>query len=161
MQSINKLLDAETYTSLDCYEAEKQITTLLSCLSFLAGYRMVSIKTINYEEMRNSQAYFLHKYTSLGISAKSEINSEHVNYTEEPINTDAVLLFNGHYSKSINLFPFVIDFNALAFEEGGVKICFFTSRNLEDEILDYRFLDDNSEINIEFKSIYKSVIKRI
>jgi len=157
MQSISKRYDNETYTSLDCYEAEKQLTTVLQGLNFLAAYRMVSIKAINYEEMRNTQKFYLHKYTSLGISMKSGINPEHVNYTEEPINTSAVLLFSGqNYSNSINLFPFVIDLNALTFE-GGVKICFYTSRNLEDESLNYHFLDNNQIENLASKNIIQTL----
>jgi len=158
MQSINVLLDTETYTSLDCYEAEKNLTTILEGLVFLAAYRMVSIKAISYEEMRNSQSYYLHSYTTLGISVKSEINPERINYTEEPINTDAILLFKskGNYSQSINLSPFVIDLNALTFE-GGVKICFYSCRKLEDESLNYRFLDNNEIENIVFKDINKSI----
>lgn len=158
MQEINSIFDAETFTSLDCFEAEKQLTTLLSVLNFLSSYRMVSIKAINYEEMRNSQARYLHNYTDLGINVKSEINPDRINYTDEPINTDAVLLFKGRYNHSINLFPFVIDLNALTFE-AGVKICFYSSRNLEDDSLDYRFLENNEIENIVFNNIRKVILE--
>ena len=158
MQIINGILDAETYTSLDCFEAEKQLTSLLSGLNFLSAYRMVSIKAINYEAMRNSQARYLHNYTALGINVKSEINPDRINYTDQPINTDAVLLFKGQYNHSINLFPFVIDLNALTFE-GGVKICFYSSRNLEDDSLDYRFLENNDIENIVFNNIRKAILE--
>jgi hypothetical protein len=156
MHDINKLLDTETFTSIDCYEAEKQLTTILEGLVFLALYRMVSIKAIKYEEMRNSKSYYLHTISTLGISVKSELNPEGINYTEEPINTDAILLFQGNYRQSINLFPFVIDLNALTME-GGVKICFYSSRKLEDDSLNYRFLDNNKIENIVYKHIHKSI----
>ena len=152
--SLNKLLDTDTFSPLDCFEAEKQLTTILASLNFLSTYKMVSVKAINYEELRNNKPFYLHKYTSLGFNTKSEINPEKVNYTNEPVNTDAILLFKGNYRQSLNLFPFVIDLNALTFE-GGVKICFYISRNLEDDSLNYRFIENNKIENIEFKNIHK------
>ena len=154
IRTLNKLLDTDTFSPLDCFNAEKQLTTILTNLNFLSTYKMVSVKTINYEELRNNKPFYLHKYTTLGFNNKSEINAEKVNYTNEPVNTDAILLFKGNYRQSINLFPFVIDLNALTFE-GGVKICFYISRNLEDDSLNYRFLENNKIENIEFKNIHK------
>ena len=150
------VLDSEKFTSLDCFEAEKQLTTILTSLNFLTKYRMVSMKAINYEAIRNEKAYYLHNYTALGINMKSEVNPERVNYTHEPINTNAILLFKGNYSNSINLFPFVIDWNALTFE-GGTKICFYASRELEDDSLNYRFLENNEIENIIFKNADKTL----
>jgi hypothetical protein len=147
LQSINLLLDKSSYTTPDCSEAESQLTIVLETLKFLAGYKMVSIKSIGYFEMRNSKPHYLYNYTALGIDIKSNVNQERVNYAEAPINTDAVLLYKGSYQQNLNLFPFIIDVNALAFE-GGAKICFYSSHDNADGSLNYNFLEDNSIVNI-------------
>lgn len=147
LQSINRLLDKSVYTIADCSAAESQLTTVLEALKFLANYKMVSIKSIGYFEMRNSKPHYLYNYTALGIDSKSNINQERVNYAEAPINTDAVLLYKGSYQQNLNLFPFIIDVNALAFE-GGAKICFYACHDNRDGSLNYNFLEDNSLVNI-------------
>jgi len=155
MQSLTEM-NPDNYALLDCYKAEKQLTIILENLAFLAAYRMVSTKTISYEETRNSQSHYLHRYASLGISVKKETNPEKLNYTNEPINSDAVLFFKGHYRQNINLFPFVIDLNSLKFQE-DVLICFYSHRDLDDDSLNYRFLEQNEIENIVFKDIHKSI----
>lgn len=142
----DKLLD-KSFTIADCVDAESNLTTVLETLKFLANYKMVSIKSIGYFEMRNSKPHYLHNYTALGIDSKSNINQERVNYAEVPINTDAVLLYKGNYQQNLNLFPFIIDVNALAFE-GGAKICFYACQDNANGSLNYNFLEDNSIVNI-------------
>ncbi len=140
-------MDTSSYAIEDCIEAESNLTAVLETLKFLVNYKMVSIKSIGYLEMRNSQPHYLYNYTALGVDIKSNINQERVNYAEAPINTDAVLLYRGSYQQNVNLFPFVIDVNALAFE-GGAKICFYACHNNADGSLNYTFLEDNSIVNI-------------
>jgi hypothetical protein len=147
LQAIDKLLDSSSYTMEDCTGAESNLITVLETLKFLVNYKMVSIKSIGYLEMRNSQPHYLYNYTALGVDIKSNINQERVNYAEAPITTDAVLLYRGSYQQNVNLFPFVIDVNALAFE-GGAKICFYACHNNTDGSLNYNFLEDNSIVNI-------------
>lgn len=155
LQAINDKLDRATFTLLDCFEAENQLTSVLVTLIFLADYKMVSIKNIGYDEMRNNPPRFLHYYAALGMDSKFNINSERMNYVEAPISTDAILLYKGRYQESVNLFPFIIDFNALTFE-GGTKICFYSFRDMEDGSLNYRFLEDNGVENIVFRNTLKS-----
>ena len=150
IHEISEELEKNKYSLMDCFSIERQLTTILEKLSFLANYKMVSIKNIIYEEVRNQQPRYLHRFAALGIDAKSNVNSERVNYTEFPISSDAILLFRGRYQDSINLFPFIIDYNALTFESGA-KICFYYSRKFEDNSLNFRFLEDNSVQNIEYK----------
>jgi hypothetical protein len=89
----------------------------------------------------------LYNYTALGIDTKLNINQNRVNYAEAPTNTDAILLYKASYQENLNLFPFVIDANALAIEDGA-KICFYASHNNTDGSLNYNFLEDNSTVNI-------------
>ena len=117
---------------------------------------MVSIKRINYQQVRNTDPHYLHRYTALGIDSKANVNAEKMMYTPETVHTDAVLLFKGkNYQHNINLFPFVVDYNALTFEHGA-KICFYRSNNISDDSLEYLFLEDNSIRFLECRDILDS-----
>ena len=105
--------------------------------------------------MRNSKPHYLYNCTALGIDLAFKINPETVNYQEIPINTDAVLLYKGSYQQHINLFPFIIDENALKLE-GGSKICFYAFHNLNDDSLNYNFMEDNSMVSIVNTGTLKS-----
>jgi hypothetical protein len=129
LQAVNNLLDDSSFTLQDCSNAENNLTIVLTALNFLAGYKMMSIKNIGYSEMRNTKPHYLYNYTDLvGIDSKANKTQgqEKVRYEEVPINTDAVLLYKESYRQNLNLFPFIIDMNALSVA-GGQKICFLRS----------------------------------
>jgi hypothetical protein len=155
LKDINDSLDKSQSASDSCFDAETQLTTFLVTLNFLALYKMVSIKSIAYDEVRNSPPRYLHNYAVLGIDSKSNMNSAKINYAYSPINTDAILLYKGEYHESVNLFPFIVDINALTFEE-GVKICFYASRDFNDGSLNYTSLENNQPVNVTFKNTLKS-----
>lgn len=136
-----------TVNAADVLAAEESLTAVLEALNFLVNYQMVSIRNIGYYETRNTKPYFLYHYTALGVDSKSNINQERFTYAESPTTTDAVLLYKGTYNQGVNLYPFVIDVNALAFE-GGARICFYACRNYADDSLQYQFLEDNSTVSI-------------
>lgn len=154
LQEIQARFDKSQCELSDCFVVERQLSQLLRSLHFLAAYRMVSIKTIAYDEMRNSPPRYLHTFTALGIDSKFNVNTERVNYVDAPITTDAILLFKGRYNQSINLFPFIIDVNALTFESGA-KVCFYNGQDFNDNSLNYRFLEDNSLVNVAYTGIHK------
>ena len=161
-QAIKKL--QQTYIKLeknkqrlpDCFLAERQLTKVLEKFSFLASYRMVSIKDVKYEEDRRKKRNYWHRYAALGIDSKFNINSERVNYTVDTVSTDAILLYKDRYQESVNLFPFIIDINALTFENGS-KICFYHSKQLEDDSLNFCFLEDNAIENISYQATLEKV----
>ena len=154
LKALQITLDKAQFTLADCYTAERQLTYILEKLAFLASYRMVSIKNITYNEMRNAPPRYLHSYTMLGIDSKRNVNSERVNYVDAPVSTQAILLFKGRYQQNINLFPFLIDLNALM-NEAGARICFYSHQSLEDGSLNYQFMEDDSFENISFKGTLK------
>ncbi|MCB0564143.1 MAG: CHAT domain-containing protein [Phaeodactylibacter sp.] len=153
LKELRVALDKAQFTLADCFAAERQLTYLLEKLAFLAAYRMVSIKNITYNEMRNAPPRYLHSYTVLGIDSKRNVNTERVNYVDAPISTQAVLLFKGRYQQSINLFPFLIDVNALT-DEVGAKVCFYSHQDLADGSLHYQFMEDNSYENIAYQNTW-------
>lgn len=155
LHTLNDKLDKAQYNLLDCFEAEKQLAGFLGCFPFLVSYRMASIKRIGYRQIRDEAPHFLHRYTAVGIDSKANRDAEKGNYTMEPADTDAVLLYKGdHYRDSVNLSPFVIDYNALCFEHGA-KICFYRSADISDGSLEYRFLEDNSIVRMEMTGTLK------
>lgn len=144
----------------DCTEAETQLANLMRHFAFLTQYRMVSIKKISYRQMRNGKPEYLHRYVALGIDVKYSEDAEKGRWVSMGEQTPAVLLYQGDdYQNGINLFPFVIDYNALTFEQGA-RICFYSARDLNDpDALDYRFLGDNSVVRIEKKGIQNAQTK--
>ena len=125
LQTISDKLDSGQFTLSTAFEAEAELTSFLVTLKFLANYKMVSVKDIVYEEVRNNTAQYLHAYTFLGVDNEDNMYTEKFKYDNNPISTDAVLLFKGKYQDGLNLFPFIVDINALT-DELEVKICFYT-----------------------------------
>ncbi len=164
LQDINAIKNTdEKYAPKNCIEAETQLSVILTAASFLAAYKVVSIKNIGYEGLRNTEGRYLHKYVTLGQDSDQNINSEKMNYANNPINTDSVLLYRVSNlddtnlfpgvkeTDIINMFPFIIDYNALTEETEGVKICFYSCVDLlNNKVMTYSFLDDNSPQKITF-----------
>ncbi len=155
LQALNEKLDKSQYDLLDCFGAETQLAAFFGYFHFLVNYRMASIKHIGYRHIRNADARYLHHYAALGIDSKANVDAEKVNYTPQTVDTDAVLLYRGdNYAEHINLFPFVIDYNALTLEQGS-KVCFYSCKEFSDGSIEYLFLEDNSTIDINRKGLLK------
>lgn len=152
LQKIQQAFDKSQIKLSDCFATEKQLVILLETFIFFAEYKMVSIRQINYDEMRNQLPRYIHTFTELGIDAKQNINAEKVKAEENPVTTDAILLHKDRYQNSINLFPFIIDLHTLTFEDKA-NICFYDSRDFNDGSLNYRFLQNNKVQNIIFENI--------
>lgn len=138
----------------DAADSETQLADIMRHFAFLTQYRMVSLKKISYRQLRNGQPEYLHRYVALGIDVKYSEDAEKGRWVTLGEQTPAVLLFRGEdYQNGINLFPFVVDYNALTFEQGA-KICFYSARDLGDAgALEYRFLGDNSIVRIEKQGV--------
>ncbi len=158
LQFLNDKLDKSQYNLLDCFEAERQLAFFFEHFAFLVNYNMASIKQIGYREVRNDDPVYLHRFTALGIDSKANVDAEKIMGIKDTVQTDAVLFYKGNdYSKNINLYPFVLDYNTLT-AEYGAKVCFFQSIRLEDDSLEFVFLEDNSVVNIEQKDIFHEEI---
>lgn len=138
----------------DAADSETQLADIMRHFAFLTQYRMVSLKKISYRQLRNGQPEYLHRYVALGIDVKYSEDAEKGRWVTLGEQTPAVLLYRGEdYQNGINLFPFVVDYNALTFEQGA-KICFYSARDLGDAgALEYRFLGDNSIVRIEKQGV--------
>lgn len=159
LQALNARVDQKSCSSADCTAAEQALTEVLTALHFLAACRMASIKRIGYWQIRTAKPKFLHRYTALGIDSKANVDAEKVNFTPDTAPTYSVLLHRGDaYQESLNLSPFIIDFNALT-NESGAKICFFRASALADDSLDFTFLEDNSSVNLSWKGVLADLEK--
>lgn len=125
LQEINGKLDSGQFTMSTAFEAENELTAVLSSLNFLAGYKMVSVKDITYEAVRNKNAQYLHSYTYLGVDNDNTLYSSKFKYDTQPISSDAVLIYKNKYKEGLNLFPFIIDINALT-NQSDARICFYS-----------------------------------
>ena len=150
-------LSGNNPTILDCYFAEKQLIAFFEKFSFLVNYKVASMKKIEYFNIKNLDAGYLHHYVNLGYSRKS-LETEERNFDNRAnsissLFTNAVLLYKGNdYAENINLFPFVIDYNALTLEKNS-KIALFRQPAFDEECLEYVFLDTDEVFELEYKGI--------
>jgi hypothetical protein len=146
-------LTNKKFDVIDCWIIEINISEFFKYFSFLTAYQMASVKKIGYRQIKNYKPGFVHRYIALGIDNKANIDAEKVDYEENATYSDSVLLFQGDdLKKSINLFPFILDYNAISLEQGS-KICFYRSLPIEKDTLEYTFIDDNCTVKFEKKGI--------
>lgn len=164
LDELQELIDTEKFERIDCFKAERNLATVLSTCWFLTKYQMVSIKEIVYEQVRNASPAYLHKFALINLATREVTSSKPIDsrdpgqhsgydiyYKDKPNHTDAVLLTRKGTAKSINLFPFVIDYNALTFKNGS-KIYFYEGKE-NDTTLRYSSLDDGKEILIKYTGV--------
>jgi len=125
IEDIKSKLDCGQIIYATAFDAENELTAFLCTLSFLANYKMVSVKDITYNDIRNETVQYLHSYTFLGVDNDDKLFSSKFKYDTRPVSNDAVLLYKDKYQEGLNLFPFIVDVNALT-NEMEVKICFYT-----------------------------------
>ncbi len=151
LNAVTELLNRSSLTLDDCSEAEKNLAVVLENLNFLAAYKMISIKDIDYSMQRNDkEGHYLHNYSLLeGDSQANNNNQSKVKQENSPVISYSVLLIKENIRQYINLVPFVIDYNALGLA-GGSKICFYSFCNTYDDLnLNYSFIEDNSKVTIK------------
>jgi len=149
-------------TVLDCYFAEKHLTIFIEKFKFLVNYKLASMKKIEYFNIKNINTGYLHHYVKdAGRNSEGEEkrNFDNGNETINSLFTNAVLLYKGDdYTKNINLFPFIIDDNALNMETHKSKIAFFEAEGNTSDKLTYSFWDNKSYRILELE--YKGIVKQ-
>ena len=153
------------------FEAEKELTAFLCTLNFLANYKMVSVKDIAYNDARNENVQYLHSYTLLG-SKNNQVASK-FKYDAKPVSNDAILIYKDNYQEGLNLFPFLVDVNAL-FNQPISRICFYTYFDQKKKNLTYTDIekiisnesddddssDDDAEVLIQFNDDVDEFLKK-
>ncbi len=140
---LEQIFNEKSYTAANCTEAEKQLAIILCIFNFLARYKMVSIKNGGYEKVRGADELYSHRYIEIDNSNRAaQLN------ISKPASTYSIQLYSGKtYDTSIDLFPFIIDLNALK-QDGGADIYFFSRFDKKKSLLDYRQLN-NAEVKQE------------
>ncbi len=145
LTNLSEKLTSGVYTLDDCSQAENDVVIVLEHFSFLAEYKLISIKDIDYAMKRNdSEGIYLHNYTLLDGESKANNSQTKVRIENTPVISYSVLLCKGNLRQNINLDPFIIDYNSLALT-GGSKVCIFSCcGTAKDKVLNYSFIEDNS-----------------
>jgi hypothetical protein len=113
------------------------------------------MKKIEYFNIKNINEGYLHHYVNAGYKSKEEEkrNFDSCHETINSLFTNAVLLYKDNdYKKNINLFPFVIDCNALALEKNS-KIAFLKQEGFNENEMEYAFLDTDENLKLEYRGI--------
>jgi len=148
LQRDYSILDNAPPTINNCFKAERHLTTILENFVFLSEYKMASIKSISYERLKDAHPKFMQRLAILGLKEDGSTGQKiSINYTKDDISPDGILLYKESFQESINIYPFIIDYNALTFQE-DVLICFYTSKELGND-------------NLVYKSQRKSLKKKI
>ncbi len=127
LEDIKSKLDSGQIVYSTAFEVENELTTFLSILSFYPNYKMVSVKEITYNDIRNEAVQYLHSYTFLGVDNDDTLFSSKYKYDAQPISNDAVLIYKDAYQQGLNLFPFIIDVKCIDQRNGSqdLLLCLF------------------------------------
>ena len=163
--NLDKFGENPTFT--DCFLAEKLLTVFFEKFRFLVNYKIASMKKIEFYNIKQIDNGYLYHYVHVGArkDSKSGEEDEERNFDNriEKVNslfTNAVLLYKGNdYMKNINLFPFVIDYNALTMEKKS-RIAFFLQSSHLRDILKYTFLDTFLETSEIFELEYTGIAEK-
>jgi hypothetical protein len=138
-KEIDKLYQYRDINRFDNYRAEKILTEFLGYFAFLSNYNLTSIQGIEYHNIKECKPKFIQHYSSIDFSQSGKINHK---ATDNVSFTHAVFLQNRTDEElRLNLFPFVIDRNALK-NERKTAIAFFNYQNIyaDNPYLEYDIL---------------------
>jgi hypothetical protein len=145
-KEIDKLYRYRDINRFDNYRAEKILTEFLGYFAFLSNYNLTSIQGIEYHNIKECKPKFIQHYSSIDFSQSGKINHK---ATDNVTFTHAVFLQNRtDEEQRLNLFPFVIDRNALK-NERKTAIAFFNYQNIyaDNPYLEYDILGFQADKN--------------
>jgi len=141
----------ESYGLGHCHTAEIGLSAILTDFSFFSTYKLTTMGKVEYEQMRNTPPRYIKDFKVL--------EKEHgrallrlLKYDKKPTLTYAVLFNNTE--NAVNLFPFILDYNALISEkdfqiysyecqENNTGLRFFSIKNETEETIYYRATETN------------------
>jgi hypothetical protein len=157
---LDKLTTISDLNRFDFYRSEKILTEFLEMFHFLVNYKMISMNEIEYRFIINCEQTYLHRYKTIGNQGQNdEIQSGDLSGSGF---THAILLYKGNnfQDSSINLYPFVIDYNALLEDNSNSKLAelaFLYSSGRNDK-LSYEYVASKDKIeNQYFNLIQKDI----
>jgi len=126
--------------------AEDSLAVIMTRFKFLARYDLITVKKIEYEQSRYEGARYIKDINLLDKETKNPLRYLTIDDTPEMSYT--VKFYNDNIE--VNLFPFMMDFNALT-NEAGSQICFYEYLNGENGIV-YWSLSYQEELIINYKA---------
>jgi hypothetical protein len=162
LEALDTKSENNSFTLGDCFDAELQLATVLEAVAFLSRYRMASVKSAYYHQIRNKTGNYEYSYTELyklvnPPDKNVSIDTDQVGYIPKPSCTDAVMFYTNNYNDGTNLSPFIIDLSAMH-SENGHQVYFYSSRSFtKTELLDFSFIEDNSKIRIGYEGLPDNV----
>jgi hypothetical protein len=137
----------EAYGLGHCHTAEISLTAILTRFHFFSCYQLVTLKRIEYESARNSPARYI---KDMNILERKEDKNllRYLKYDNTPAQTYSVFFRNKN--KSVNLFPFLLDYNALT-NEFDSQVFLYECMN-EDNGLRYFSLQSEDEAVINYNA---------
>ena len=142
-KDMENILDLKDYGLGHCDTAEVSLAAILQAFPFFNTYKLVTIKRVEYEASRNKDPRFIKDFSVLEKKEASPLQRI-LKYDDKPSLTYALLFLNS--KSSTNLFPFLMDYNALTNEpdfqiylyecrEGLNGIRYFSIKNEREETI--------------------------
>ncbi len=135
-----KVTLTEEEIQIRCMELQDRLMKVLKDLGFLAKYKLVSVRSINVEKHRRSDAHYTHLIHLLN-SANSDFKAQEL---DEVVFTDtkSVLLLRTSRSivENLNLSPFIIDTSVERIdtkEKMTIKKDIFLYSSFRNDVIDY------------------------
>lgn len=149
-------LPADNLNQFDCYRAENILTRFLKHFTFWSNYNPVSIRGIEYHNIKNCDSAFIqYRYPIRTESGKKEeeiINNKASDKQCESNFTHAILLTDKTNEKSlINLCPFIMDKSALNPNDKLLKPFLIYFDHYGDNVLYYNYWKEGRNDNPEYK----------
>ena len=148
------------YSAWHYQTAFTALTAILTEFRFFANYTLITLKKVEYEEDRNSTKRYIKDFNVLekmdGNNQYNEDSNQNripknrvLKYDDKASPGSSVLFQNKKIKAAVNLFPFLIDYNALANENdfqiyffecivGESELVFFSINSEKEESLKYR-----------------------
>ena len=119
LESLNE--QNERYGLAHCHSAEIALAAILRHFPFFTTYQLVSMKKVEYEQIRNTRPRYIKDFSIL--EKKESKNLQRIlKYDENATLTYA--LFFARERITVNLFPFFLDFNTLTNEQDFQIYCY-------------------------------------
>lgn len=178
LEKMNNFDREKVFDSNHHETSEKALATILSSFIFLTKYKLVSVRRIEYSEARNSAPQYYKDINLIKLplfqsdedlkNAQMENLIDHLKFDPNKPQITNSVFFTGSV-KSTNLFPFLIDYNALTDEvdfqlyyydclEGKSGMRYFCAKEEQKETVPFikaRPLDKNEMRNEERVNEFK------
>ncbi|MFN0202981.1 MAG: hypothetical protein ACKVTZ_15765 [Bacteroidia bacterium] len=148
LEKLERIQNEEvSYSITQCQLAEKYLADILTHFPFLAQHQLVSMKKVEYEQVRNQSERYIKNYQVLGQRSKE--NSTHtLKYDDKPSLTYVIFFLSPKYA--INLFPLILDYNALTNDTDFQLLVY---ENRKENELQYVCVNNEKEMPIPHEAV--------